>query len=306
MPELMQRVIDYIGSADEKFGHRLKTYAEAGDALFHSRAETFFERYKVFSESQGKTFECHIDCFLHLQRSVSEQRARFLETGRYQNSSFDDVNRRVYSNPETMHYHMYGLVFAQFLWPDQYRRFAFFADHLPLYKGIKRYLEIGGGHALYLTEALNTLPDTVQFDLVDISPTSLEMAKGISRAASVEYHLMDIFDFPDEPVYDFITMGEVIEHVEQPHALVSKVRRLLAPGGVLYITTPANAPMQDHIYLFRNAQEIRDLLCRSGFRIEREQVGYAVPVSDKVAAQMKLPLVYAAFVCPGEAGYASD
>ena len=301
MPELMQRVIEHIGSADEKFGHRLRTYAEAGDALFHSRAETFFERYKVFNESQGKTFECHIDCFLRLQHSVSEQRARFLETGKYQNSSFEEVNRRVYSNPETMHYHMYGLVFAQFLWPDQYRRFAFFADHLPLYKGIKRYLEIGGGHALYLTEALNALPDTVQFDLVDISPTSLEMAKGISRAQNVRYHLMDIFDFPDEPVYDFITMGEVIEHVEQPHALVSKVRRLLAPGGILYITTPANAPMQDHIYFFRNAQEIRDMLTGCGFRIERETSQYAVQINEKLAEKMKIPLMYAAFVTAGPA-----
>jgi SAM-dependent methyltransferase len=296
MPELMRRVIEHIGSADEKLGHRLRMYAEAGDALFHSRAETFFERYRVFSESQGRTFECHIDCFLRLQRSVSEQRAMFLETGRYQSSSFDEVNKRVYANPEIMQYHMYGLVFAQFLWPDQYRRFTFFADHLPLYQDIKRYLEIGGGHALYLIEAINALPGTVQFDLVDVSPTSVEMAKGISRAANVRYHLMDIFDFPDEPVYDFITMGEVIEHVEQPHALVSKVRRLLAPGGTLYITTPANAPMQDHIHLFRNAQEIRDMLTRCGFQIELETSRYAAQIDEKLAEKMKLPLMYAAFV----------
>src|ERR1019366_1078021 len=120
-------------------------------------------------------------------------------------------------------------------------------------------------------------------DLVDISPTSLEMAQGIAREPGIQYHLMDVFDFPDKAAYDFITMGEVLEHVEQPRELLARLRRLLAPGGSMYITTPANAPMLDHIYLFRNAQEIRDMLTGCGFRIERETSQYAVQINEKLA-----------------------
>jgi len=292
---LISRVIEGISLADEKLGMRLRTYSEAGDALFHARAQDFFERYKTFIEGHGKSFEFGIDCFLRLQRSLEEHRAEFLRTGGYRNSSFEEVNRCVYSNPEIMQYHMHGLVFAQFLWPEQYRRFEFFASNLPRYSGIRRYLEIGGGHALYVSEAMRALPDTI-FDLVDISPTSLEMAKGITPKTGIRYHLMDVFDFPDEPVYDFITMGEVIEHVERPRDLLSKVRGLLAAGGSAYITTPANAPMIDHIYLFRNVQEIRDILTGCGFRIERETQAYAVQIGEQLAQKMKLPLMYAAFV----------
>lgn len=292
---LLHRILEYIVLADAKLGLRLRNFAAAADQHFHERAEKFFHRYQSFIESQGKSLEFGVDCFLQLQRSVEQQRSQFLQSGRYQNTSFDEVNRSVYSNPEVMQHHMHGLVFAQFLWPDQYRRFQFFSDTLPRYTNIHRYLEVGGGHALYVTEAVRALT-AARFDLVDISATSIEMAQGIVQEPKIQYHLMDIFDFPDEPVYDFITMGEVIEHVERPQQLLSKLRRLMAPGGTAYITTPANAPMLDHIYLFRNAQEIRGMLAECGFKIEQEVRQYAVQVSEKVAERMKLPLMYAAFV----------
>jgi 2-polyprenyl-3-methyl-5-hydroxy-6-metoxy-1,4-benzoquinol methylase len=294
---LLPRVIERIALSDQQLGARMRSYATTADAAFHARAEDFLGRYRSFVEGEGSSFDAGIDCFLRLQQSVGEQREQFMRTGRYQNSSFEEVNRAIYANPEVMGQHMHGLVFAQFLWPDQYRRFQFFSDNLPLYSHTRRYLEIGGGHALYVTEATRLLPNA-QFDLVDISPTSLHMAKGISRQPKIRFHMMNVFDFPDEPVYDFITMGEVLEHVERPQELLLKVRRLLAPGGCAYITTPANAPMLDHIYLFRNAREIRDMFAQCGFTIEREAREYAAKVKEQVAEQLKLPLMFAAFVTP--------
>jgi 2-polyprenyl-3-methyl-5-hydroxy-6-metoxy-1,4-benzoquinol methylase len=295
---LLPRVIERIALSDERLGARMRSYVTAGDPLFHARAEDFLGRYRSFVEGEGTSFDSGIDCFLRLHHSVEEQRVQFMRTGRYQNSSFEEVNQAVYANPEVMRQHMHGLVFAQFLWPDQYRRFQFFSDHLPLYSDTRRYLEIGGGHALYVTEAARVLPNA-QFDVVDISSTSLHMAKGISRQPKIRFHMMDVFDFPDQPVYDFITMGEVLEHVERPQDLLSKIRRLLAPGGRAYITTPANAPMLDHIYLFRNAREIREMFTQCGFTIEREVSEYAVKIKEQLAEQMKLPLMFAAFVTPG-------
>jgi ubiquinone/menaquinone biosynthesis C-methylase UbiE len=294
---LLPRVIERVAVSDEKLGARLRSYAAAGDDLFHARAEDFLHRYEAFVQDEGMSFDSGIDCFLRLHHSVEEQRVQFVRTGRYQNSSFEEVNKAVYGNPETMRQHMHGLVFAQFLWPDQYRRFQFFADNLPLYAQTRRYLEIGGGHALYVTEAAKTLRDA-EFDVVDISPTSLQMAKAISKEPKIRFHKMDVFDFPDDSSFDFITMGEVLEHVERPQDLLSKVRRLLAPGGRAYITTPANAPMLDHIYLFRNAREIREMFSECGFTIEREVSEYAVKIKEQLAEQMKLPLMFAAFVTP--------
>lgn len=289
-------IIECISAADRKLGMRIQSYVERAKPPFHDRAEEFFGRYKTFIESHGRSIEFGIACFVRLHRSVEQQRADFLRTGRYENTSFEEVNRRVYSNAEVMQDHMHGLVFAQFFWPDQYHRFEFFSDRLgDCANRVRRYLEIGGGHALYVTEAVRVLPKATVIDVVDISETSLKMAKGIAPEPRIRYHLMDIFDFPDGR-YDFITMGEVVEHVERPQDLLSKVSRLLVPDGRAYITTPANAPMRDHIYLFRNAQEIRDMFHGCGFQIEQETTRYAVDVRADLAERMRLPLMYAAVV----------
>jgi len=302
-PKLLPVVLNHISSQDSALGLRLHTWVSAADEIFHTRAEDFFSRYRRFIESQGKSLEFGVDCFLELQRGVELQRAMFLETGRYQNTSFDEVNRAVYANPEVMRQHMHGLVFAQFLWPDQYRRFQFFADHLPRFANkIQRYLEIGGGHALYVSEAARILPGSAVLDVVDISPTSLDMARTIAGESQIHFTLMDIFDLPEGLPYDFITMGEVLEHVEEPRKLLKKVRQLLAPGGTAYITTPANAPMIDHIYLFHNAQEIRDTFTECGFQIEDETKAYAVNISERLAERMKLPMMYAAFLASQSPG----
>jgi len=293
---LLPSILERLTALQPDLGNRVRTFTDSRDSIFRARAEEFFGRYQAFLASQGQSLEWGIECFLHLQQTVDKLREQFLQTGRYANTSFDEVNRSVYSNPEAMQKHMHGLVFAQFLWPDQYRRFQFFADHLPVYGGdIQRYLEIGGGHALYLSEAARSLPHAV-IDMVDISETSFAMAKGIAAEPRIHYHLMNVFDFPDGQ-YDFITMGEVLEHVEDPRELLGKLRRLLAPGGRAYLTTPANAPMPDHIYLFRNAQEIRDMLTSCGFQIERETHRYAVDnIRETLAERLKIPLMYAAFL----------
>jgi 2-polyprenyl-3-methyl-5-hydroxy-6-metoxy-1,4-benzoquinol methylase len=91
-------------------------------------------------------------------------------------------------------------------------------------------------------------------------------------------------------------MGEVLEHLEDPVALLRRVRELLADGGYAYITTPVNAPMIDHIYLFRDAEEIRELLRSCGFTIEKEATQYAKEMPEKRAKALRLPQMYAAFV----------
>ena len=295
--KLLPYVLELVSAQDSKLGARLHTQIAAVDESFAPRAEEFWGRYQRFLASEGKTISYGVHCFLALQRGVEEQRAGFLKTGKYPNTSFAAVERAIYANPEVMQQHMHGLVLAQFLWPDKYRRFQFFCEHLPDYAAkIRRYLEIGGGHALYLSEAERVLSAQTALDVVDISETSLRMARSIARAPRIRFQQSNIFDFPEHARYDFVTMGEVLEHVEQPRELLAKVRRLLAPEGRAYITTPANAPMIDHIYLFRNAQEIRNVLTECGFRIERETCKYAVEVSETLAERLRIPLMYAAFV----------
>ncbi len=299
MTSLLQYILNYIEKNNPAHAARLNASIDLNDLFFVSKAESFFNRYKSFIEKKGLAIDYGIDCYLKLCAQMVFERLEFMRSGKYASSSFADVEKQIYLNPEMFEYHMHGLVFAQFLWPEQFTRFKFFSNNIGKeLKSGSRYLEIGGGHALYILEAMNQAPENVSFQLVDISPSSMELAKGIMEGLKIDFQLKNIFDFAPEEKFDFITMGEVIEHVEDPLALLIKVRELLTPGGTAYITTPANAPTIDHISLFNNADEIRELFIKAGFKIANEAVQFAENVTEEKARKYKIAQMYAAFVKP--------
>lgn len=280
-------------------GHFSKLEANLAnlDAGYTIAANAFFDKYFSYLNRNNIELDFGIDCYLHMISDMLEERLKFIREGSYSNSSFDDVERRIYGNPEIMTYHMHGLVLAQFLWFDQYERLVFFSKNLKKHhNNIQKYLEIGGGHGLYINEAITVIPETPQFDLVDISQSSLDLAKGIVNNDRINYYLKNIFDFSDDEKYDFITMGEVLEHVEDPLSLLQKIADLLSEDGVCYITTPINAPMIDHIYLFNNEDEIRDLFRQANFEIMEERIVISEKITEKQAAKRKVPVMYAAFI----------
>ena len=74
------------------------------------------------------------------------------------------------------------------------------------------------------------------------------------------YIKKDIFDYDDTNKYDFIVLGEVLEHLDEPKQILVKLSKLLKPGGLLWITTPTNAPALDHVYLFNTKEEVVKLI----------------------------------------------
>jgi SAM-dependent methyltransferase len=298
----LKYTIERIGETNPVLARKMTVELSNRDSGCLRAAEDFLGRFERYAIAIGISFDYGIECFQRMQASMLQERASFLRTGQYSNVSFAEVEQRVYSDPKIMEYHMYGLVFAQFLWSDQFERFRFFRENLPARRPyISSYLEIGGGHALYVSEAVRLLAPTTTFDMVDVSATSLRLARGMSQQERIQYHLMDFFDFPGGRTFEFITIGEVIEHVERPLKMLQKVRGLLSKDGRAYVTTPANAPMIDHIHLFHDAAEIRDLIREAGFEIESERTCYAENVSPERAEKLKLPLMFAAFVKPAQA-----
>ena len=69
--------------------------------------------------------------------------------------------------------------------------------------------------------------------------------------------------------------------------LLKKLNDLLSEDGVLYFTTPTNAPAIDHIYLFNNVEEIRELARSAGFQIESEMPLISEDVSAEKAEKFK-------------------
>ncbi len=78
--------------------------------------------------------------------------------------------------------------------------------------------------------------------------------------------------------FDLVVSSEVIEHVADTGPWLSEVRRILAPGGRLLLTTPSHgrlrlalggierysAPLGDHLHLY-TGKSLRELLQEFGF-----------------------------------------
>lgn len=294
---LLPVVLEGIEAANRQHGQKLRKRIAVMGPEYFRRVQNYFAEYDTALRTQGKSIQFAVECYLKMCDDMLEERLAFLRTGAYSNQSFREVECRIYGNPAVMEYHIHGLGLAQFLWLDQYERLRFFCDGLPAYaKQIGDYLEIGGGHGLYAKEALGLLPAMARIDVLDISASSLAHARQLIGPSRINYVLDDIYCFETKRRYDFITIAEVIEHVEKPVELLARVSSLLAENGAVYLTTPANAPMIDHIYLFKSTREIRDLIVTAGFSIAAERVVVSEDVSEEVAEEKKIPIMYAAFL----------
>jgi len=289
-------IYDKIDTLSPVHSRKLKKNLEFFDSRYHELADAFFDKYIPLLQLENKTLDYSIDCYLHMVDDVNNETIEFLRTGKYTSSTFDGVNARVYARPEIMEYYMHGLIMSQFLWRHHYQMFNYFIETLPKYTGqVKNYLEVGVGHGFYLSKALEILDNATAVTAVDISETSIEMAQNFVNDSRVAYKLKNIFDFNNDEKYDFITLGEVLEHMEDPLTLLLKLSEFLGDDGTLFFTTPTNAPAIDHIYLFNNIREIQDIVKSAGFRIDSEMSFLSKDVPPEKAEKHKITELYGAF-----------
>ena len=297
MNDVLGAVLGQIETANAKHGKRLRQRISGMGPEFQAEAERHFSACHKALQGEGKSIDFAVRCYLKMWEDMEGERINFLRSGKYSNTSYREVEQAVYSRPEVMVHHMHGLALAQYLWLEQYERLKFFRQTLPEYRERTRsYLEIGGGHGLYTKSALALLKPGTKIDLVDISETSLSLARMLIGSSAINYHLADILKWRTTEKYDFISIAEVIEHIENPEAMLGRVKELLRPEGAVFLSTPVNAPMIDHIYLFNNVGEIRALLNECGFRITSEKVVMSEDVSEADAIRNKLPIMFAGFL----------
>mgnify|MGYP000744448490 CR=1 FL=1 len=293
MQTKLEYIVDQITVKNSIHSKKIKKNIAKFDDAYFSRAKDFIDTYEVLLEKEGKDLDYAIDCYLHMIDDFKFETIQFMHTGKYSSSSFEEVNKRVYDNPSIMEYYMHGLLLSQFLWAHHYFTLLHFNDLLNQNSSnINTYLEVGGGHGLYISEAIKNIDSKARFDLVDISSSSLNIAKKMISNDTVNYILSDVFDYSPAITYDFITMGEVLEHVEDPLALLEKLHALLSDDGKLFITTPTNAPAIDHIYLFKNIDEINKIIDKAGFKVEKEATFFSEDLPLELMEKHKISILY--------------
>lgn len=106
-------------------------------------------------------------------------------------------------------------------------------------------LDIGCGGG-FLTNAL--AKNGHKTSGIDLSSTSLQIAKKYDQTNSVDYRLASAYDLPfEDEKFSAICAMDVLEHVEDPNKLIEEASRCLKPGGIFFYHTFNRNPLS---YLF--------------------------------------------------------
>lgn len=299
--------------------------AMTGEALFSLALETFANSWatfgipaKVTAPGYDRAFGERIcglvfdkcgrdraayDRALHDFMLLSEEFVKLQmeldRVGHYRYASFDEVRRAVYDNPEYMDsLYLNGLLLSQAFWINHTKMYAYFAQrfcHDNATTG--SVLEVPSGTGFFIAEFARLNPGWTATG-IDLSESSVAFGSaiaGLDGAPNVRIRQQDVFTLADSAGYDRIICGELLEHLEDPEALLEKLANLIAPGGRLYVTTAIWAAALDHIYLYESAGDVRGMLERH-FVIESE---LAVNLKDgKGPEDSRTPINYACILLP--------
>lgn len=249
---------------------------ERSAALFGEQWAIEFERVLRALFPSAEAITAAVKGYAIFAMHSMRLQAVFERDRQYKAKTHEQASSEVYFNEKhMMQEYLPGLLLSHFLWPHHYRQLQFFDSafvQTMRVAGATSFMEVGIGTGLYSSLLLRKLPSVRGIGL-DISPSSKLFTEAQVTALGVEnrYHveLRDVTAVPMEPKTDWLVCVEVLEHLDDPVAFLRGLRRNMAPGACAFITAALNAAHADHIYLYRNADEVLAHLMEAGFTLEQ-------------------------------------
>ena len=107
---------------------------------------------------------------------------------------------------------------------------------------------------------------SAEITLLDFSPSIVEF---LEKNTPFEIVLSDCRNTPfSDNTFDYVVAEEVIEHMEEPEALIKEAHRILKPGGTFVLSTPEGEVDNEcgggyHIWSFK-LEDIKEMLAKYG------------------------------------------
>ncbi len=277
----MTRLERLMADAQARHPRNLAGIREAR-AVAPDRFEEIAERFLrwALATRGDDALPAMLDAFARFSSDVILEQARYEASGRYASSSFAECQAAVYDEPAVMDEYLWGIYLTNFLWAHHFELCLFYerAFLSRLRDRVEadgddeaRIVEIAPGHGGWGVWALDEIPAS-SLAGYDISASSVRIAARMADAANVgeraKYHQCNALELdPETTRGNALICCFVVEHLEDPNGLFAAFERLLAPGGLGFVTGALTAAQIDHIYEFRYESELVTLCERHGLRV---------------------------------------
>jgi hypothetical protein len=287
MSDLLSESLDTVGPRYPRTSRIMRNILERSPMLLRNqlttlvrdRGELFWpeaERLIALSEDTGHT---PADSLIEYTVTYLREQIRFMRTKEYSQNDFEAARRDVYDNPEVMEkFYLDGLMLTHAFWPIHMDIHRFFRDafiaRVPD-EGVGA--EFGFGHGLYLHDVLEAHPGTRArgYDISEYAKTYAAklLRQGGIAAERYELGFADVREpLPAKPgEFRWAIFAEILEHIPDPLTSLRHLRRCMAPGAPVFVTTVLNTNAIDHLTLFTDVREVQSMLHDAGFAILDER-----------------------------------
>jgi len=150
---------------------------------------------------------------------------------------------------------------------------TFLAEHVEARNG--RVLDIGCGKGAFLRAFKSRLP---QWQCAGVEPSREEATLARQDGSIAVYEGMFGTVALEPESFDLVSIMHVLEHVRRPAETLGQIRRVLKPGGLLFIEVPNTSDLNmfydlllfEHLYHF-TPETLAWLLAREGFEVIAHQ-----------------------------------
>ncbi len=144
--------------------------------------------------------------------------------------------------------------------------------------------DLGSGSGAMLCEVLRVRPSWTGYGL-DISEAAINYArrlaahKGVAPRAQFQTGCLINLPFASRSL-DVVIASEVVEHVPYPERVFKELSRVLAPGGLLLVTVPAESYTPAHKHALNSAEDLCGLIEQAGLAVSSVETKWHVSYGD--------------------------
>jgi SAM-dependent methyltransferase len=214
---------------------------------------------------------------------IAESLRQYAQLKRSENNhlSFEKARERIYDQP------FYPLVthFTLAFQPSAVARMRFVRRVVKSVASPKAVVaDLGCGSGAMLCEVLRVKPTWTGYGL-DISEASINYARRLASHKSVsartQFQTGCLMNLPfASSSLDVVIASEVVEHLPYPERVFEELSRVLAPGGVLLVTVPAESHTPAHMQALNSVGDLCGLIEQAGLTLSSVETKWHVSYGD--------------------------